>query len=135
MADEAPINRRRYPRAGPVIIRCEFSHRASAAEGYLVSLSEAGAFLSTDERIAVGERLVLRVSLPWQMGEIHAEAEVIYEIAAPDSGHQSSPGVGITFVNLGLEEQERIRRYVVKFHELATRLGKQASSSEEDLFE
>jgi hypothetical protein len=77
MADEAPMNRRRYPRAGPVIIRCEFSYRASAAEGYLVSLSEAGAFLSTDERIAVGERLVLRVSLPWQMGEIHAEAEVI----------------------------------------------------------
>lgn len=123
MTDESMKDRRKHPRVGPVVIRCVFSLGDEATEGYLVSLSEGGAFLSTSASIAVGETIALRVSLPWQMGDIVTDAEVIHAVGASGSGpHESSPGVGISFLSLASEDQERIRRYVTKFHELAARL-------------
>lgn len=123
MPDESMRKRRKYPRVGPVVIRCVFSLGDEATEGYLMSLSEGGAFLSTSSSIAIGKTISLRVSLPWQMGNILTDAQVIHAIGASGSGpHESTPGVGVCFLNLTPEDQERIRRYVTKFHELTVRL-------------
>ena len=117
------MERRKHRRLGPLLIRCVFSVRDDAAEGYLVSLSEGGAFLSTGESLVVGETIVVRVTLPWRIGNILSEAEVVYTIPVSGTGpHNSSPGVCIRFVNMSPLDQERIRQYVEKFHELAARL-------------
>lgn len=123
MTNEENASRRRFPRAGPVVIRCVFSIGDTTDEGYLVSPGEGGAFLSTDMSIEIGETVALCVNLPWQTGDILTQADVICAIGVPHSGpHQSSPGVGLSFTNLAPEDQERLRQYVAKSHELAARI-------------
>ena len=119
------MEQRRHPRVGPLVIRTTFPIRETSDEGYLTSLSEGGAFLCTEEQIALEEKLTLRLTLPWEIGEIRAEAEARYVISKTDPRAQSSRGVGLAFVGLSPLDRERIRHYVSKFHRLAARLEDQ----------
>ena len=120
------MEQRRHPRVGPLVIRTAFQIRETSDEGYLTSLSEGGAFLCIEEPISLEEKLTLRFTLPWEMGEIRAEAEARYVISKTDPSAQTcSPGVGLAFVGLSPRDRERIRQYVSKFHRLAARLEDQ----------
>lgn len=121
------MEKRQYRRVGPIVIGAEFTLGERICHGYLVSLSEGGAFLATHETIAVGERMTLRVRLPWGMGELQSETEVVYTISEFDRGpYDHSPGVGLVFLGLGSADKDRIRRYVAKFYQLAAQLEGQS---------
>ncbi len=117
------MEKRKYPRVGPIVIGTEFTLGQRTRHGYLVSLSDGGAFLATDETIPVGERMTLQVSLPWGMGELQSEAEVVYTITESDRGpYDHSPGVGLVFLGLSSADRDRIRRYLSKFYQLAAQI-------------
>jgi Tfp pilus assembly protein PilZ len=115
---------RKHPRLGPLIIKAEFDGERCRGEGYLTNLSLGGAFLAVDEMPLTGETLSLRITLPWRLGQISAEAKVVRQI---DSGHEdttSQPtGVGLQFTELSSSAEESIRLYMRRFSELAAQLN------------
>ena len=77
----------------------------------------------TDEELPIGEKLSLYFHLPWQLGEIEAEAKVVYIFSESDPRPANvPPGAGLAFVSPSAEQVERLRRYVARFQELARRL-------------
>ncbi len=117
------MEKRRYPRIGPVLVRTDCRLGDQNWEGYLTSLSEGGAYLVTDEELPIGEKLSLYFLLPWQLGEIEAEAVVVYAISESDAKPEGYPaGVGLSFVSPSAEHVERLRRYVARFQEIAAQL-------------
>ena len=117
------IEKRRYPRVGPVLVRTDCHLGDQNWEGYLTSLSEAGAYLVTDEPLEVGAELSLYFVLPWQLGEIEADAKVVYAISESHPRPEGYPaGVGLAFVAPSAEQVERLRRYVARFREIAAQL-------------
>ena len=61
--------------------------------------------------------------LPWQLGEIEAEAKVVYIFSESDPRPANvPPGAGLAFIALSDAEKETIRQYVSRFQELARRL-------------
>ena len=117
------IEKRRYPRIGPVLVRAECRLGDQNWEGYLTSLSAGGAYLVTDEPLEVGAELSLYFVLPWQLGEIEADAKVVYAISESDPRPEGYPtGVGLAFVAPSAEQVERLRRYVARFQEIAAQL-------------
>ena len=118
------IEKRRYPRIGPVLVRADCHLGDQNRDGYLTSLSEGGAYLVTDEEVPTGEKLSLYFLLPWQLGEIEAEAVVVYAISESDAKPEGYPaGVGLAFVSPNTEQVERLRRYVARFREIAGQLS------------
>ena len=117
------IEKRRYPRIGPVLVRADCHLGDKNWEGYLTSLSEGGAYLVTDEEVPTGEKLSLYFLLPWQLGEIEVDAEIVYAISESDAKPEGYPaGVGLSFVSPSAEQVERLRRYVARFQEIAAQL-------------
>ncbi len=115
--------KRRNPRIGPVLMRADCHLGDQNWDGYLTSLSEGGAYLVTDEEVPTGETLSLYFLLPWQLGEIEAEAVVVYAISESDAKPEGYPaGVGLAFVSPSAEQVERLRRYVARFQEIAAQL-------------
>lgn len=115
--------KRRSPRA-PVVVRCDFRFGEKSREAYLTSFSEGGAYLVTNERLAVGDKIHLESRLPWELGELETEAKVVYVISESDPRPANyPPGAGLAFVELSDAEKEMIRQYVSRFHELAARLS------------
>ena len=116
--------KRRHPRIGPVLVRADCHLGDKDWEGFLTSLSEGGAYLVTDELLVVGETLSLQFLLPWQLGHIESDAKVVYAISESDPRPDGYPaGVGLVFVAPSSEQVERLRRYVVRFREIAERLA------------
>lgn len=114
---------RRSPRLAPLLIRAEFHYGDQTEVGYLTNLSDGGAFLATEEFVPVGKILTLRMSLPWQLGELGLEAEVVwrsYEAGAKASHHPV--GLGLSFSHLRLEDREKLRLYMQKFYNLVREL-------------
>ena len=117
------MEKRRYPRIGPVLVRADCRLGDQNWDGYLTSLSEGGAYLVTDEEVPIGEKLSLYFLLPWQLGEIEVEAVVVYAISESDAKPEGyPPGVGLAFVSPNTEQMERLRRYVARFQEIARQL-------------
>ena len=117
------IEKRRYPRIGPVLVRTDCHLGDQNWDGYLTSLSEGGAYLVTDEELPIGEKLSLSFLLPWQLGEIEAEAMVVYAISESDAKPEGyPPGVGLAFESPSAEQVEKLRRYVARFQEIAAQL-------------
>ena len=118
------IEKRRHPRIGPVLVRTDCHLGDKNWEGYLTSLSEGGAYLVTDEQLVVGETLSLQFLLPWQLGNIEADAKVVYAISESDERPEDYPaGVGLAFVAPSAEHVERLHRYVARFQEIAAQLA------------
>ena len=80
--DEARASRR----VSPLIIRAKFQFGEKLFEGYVTNLSETGAFLATEERTEVGESFGLILDMPWTLGEVTAEAEVVWRTDQPGRG-------------------------------------------------
>ncbi len=118
------MDKRRYPRIGPVLVRADCHLGDQNWEGYLTSLSEGGAYLVTDEPLVVGATLSLQFLLPWQLGNIEAEAKIVYAVSESDPRPDGYPaGVGLAFVSPSAELVEKLRRYVVRFQEFASQLS------------
>ncbi len=107
--------RRRHLRLSSIVIRSKLRLGERSIEGYLTSLSMGGAFLTTDEPLHPGDVVELRFSLPWQLGEVSLEAQVRYE---------QPRGVGLRFLDLVPEAEEKLRLYVQRFQNLAAQMQK-----------
>jgi hypothetical protein len=111
--------RRKLERLSPLVIKTQFPSGGELRHGYMTNLSESGAFLATDEEIAVGEVLDLHFVLPWGLGEHDAKASVVWKTGCEDVEAEKIPvGVGLSFNTLDAEVTESIRRYMQRFHEL-----------------
>ena len=114
---------RRKPRIQPLVIRARVQHEGASRSGYLVNLSEGGAFLASGEPLAVGEVVELSVTLPWALGRLEARAKVVWrtqDFAARDQ--QQPEGFGLAFVDLSDEARGKIRLYAQRFFQLAAQL-------------
>lgn len=123
--NDNPANRRIHPRISPLLIRAEFSTGFGEIvyKGYVTNLSYGGAFLATPEVVPVGSTVMLHITLPWEMGRIEVEAEVMWKRAGKASTDEdSSPGLGLQFVTLGQESTDKLKLYFEKFTKLAARL-------------
>lgn len=116
---------RKHARFGPVLIRAEFrvDDVESVHKAYVTNLSLGGTFLATRESIPLGTRLAIRLSLPWQLGQIDVQAYAKWHRRAdPSSRNSQSPGVGLQFTNLDQESSRKIGHYLEKFQALADQL-------------
>ncbi len=118
------LGKRRHPRIGPVLVRADCQLGDRRWEGYLTSLSEGGAYLVTDEPLEAGAQLSAFFVLPWQLGNIEVEAEVVYAISESVEKPEGYPnGAGLAFLAPSASQVERLRRYVARFREIAQRLA------------
>ena len=115
--------KRRFPRVGPVLVHTSVRYDETTGYAYLTSLSQGGAYLVTKERLEVDQTLSLRATLPWQLGQIEAQARVVYVISEDTERPEGFPtGAGLEFAGLGEEDLLKVRSYVSKFRELAAHL-------------
>jgi Tfp pilus assembly protein PilZ len=117
-------------RVSPLIIRAKFQLGEKLLEGYVTNLSETGAFLATEERTEVGESFGLILDMPWTLGEVTAEAEVVWRTDQSGRGAERLPtGMGLLFLDVSDEGKKKLRTYIQKFCQLATQIGQQAVRS------
>jgi hypothetical protein len=110
-------------RLDPLVIRTEVNYGHTTQSGYLTNLSEGGAFLAMDELVPIGHKLQLRITLPWNLGGVSAEAQVIWRTyEAGPRAHRLPSGLGLSFIELSDEGRERLRRYMQHFHQLVAQL-------------
>jgi uncharacterized protein (TIGR02266 family) len=115
-------------RLRPLLIRTRFSHREIKKNGYVTNLSDGGVFLATEDPIPVGDRLTLRINLPWQIGQITVEAEVVWgNFDSRESAPEHPLGVGLSFVEPSSSAREKIETFVRRFHGLVAQLDDQPS--------
>lgn len=111
-------------RVSPLIIRAKFQLGEKLLEGYVTNLSETGAFMATEERTEVGESLGLILDMPWTLGEVTAEAEVVWRTDQSGRGAERLPmGMGLLFLDVSDEGKKKLRLYIQKFYQLATQIG------------
>lgn len=121
---------RKHARFGPVLIRAEFrvDDGKSVHKAYVTNLSRGGTFLATREPIPLGTRLAIRLSLPWQLGQIDVQAQAKwYRFGNASSRNSQSPGVGLEFTNLDQKSSRKIEDYLEKFQALADQLPSMVS--------
>ena len=75
------------------------------------NVSAGGLFLITQQPFEPGTDLLISFSLPKDGKKISAEGSVVWKREARDSGDQR-PGMGVQFMKIDKEDQERIRTYV-----------------------
>ena len=93
-----PSHIRKHERIGALRIEVKFNRGNDMGDGYLTDLSEKGAFLQTRRLFPVGEFIRLHVILPYQLGEVAAEARIVW-LSYEDSNHDPAPhGMGLAFV-------------------------------------
>ena len=117
---------RRNQRIGPLLIRAEYRDGANRREGYVTNLSLGGAFLATEEPPAPGRRITLGITLPWGLGNITVDAEVIWT-ALDSRGEGDTPaGVGLAFAAPSASTAESLRLYMQRFYSLAASIEERA---------
>ena len=79
-------------------ISTTFSCRKEMGEGFLSDLSEKGAFLNTGKLFPVGEIIRLRISLPHKMGEVTAEARIVWLNYRSHDLDAAPHGMGLAFI-------------------------------------
>jgi Tfp pilus assembly protein PilZ len=123
--DNNPANQRKHVRISPLLIRADFSRGVGekAHKAYVTNLSYGGAFLATREPLAIGSKLLLHITLPWEIGRLSVEAKVVWKREdAYTSEANPSSGAGLQFVALEKGSTEKLKKYFERFVELVGRL-------------
>lgn len=107
MRSTAQLERRRFERA-PILAQVEFeltnsSSGPSRVRRHMANISLGGMFISTEEPIRVGTRMVVRFELP-NKHRVIAVSRVCYT--------KKSAGLGVEFLNLDEEDREEIEAYI-----------------------
>lgn len=114
--------KRKNNRFGPLLIRAECWKDDDPLDGYLLNLSQGGAYMATHSTLIIGDTVRLRISLPWKLGEVKTEAKVVWRSGKPrkdDSETDITEGVGLAFIHLEHEAGEKLQLYMNRFSELA----------------
>lgn len=117
------VDLRKHPRISPLIIRARYESGGNAKEGYLLNLSEGGAFLATDELVPLEEVLNLRIDLPWDFGGVSVAAKVVWRSDTLSSTScESQEGLGLTFIDITPQASQKLQNFLEKFAELAAQI-------------
>ena len=118
---------RKHQRISPLIIRAYYQHGGNPKEGYLLNLSQGGAFLATNELLPIEEILSLRIDLPWDLGDVSVEAKVAWRRDRHQCAPEESPeGLGLTFTELTPRAGEKLQKFLDKFAQLAAQIEESA---------
>jgi len=122
--------KRTKPRFGPLVVKARLDTGDGFVEGYLTNVSAGGAFLAMDEPPPIGTELSLVARLPWNLGELRAQARVVWrnDPNSPDLARSGVTGVGLAFTRLEDGSQEVIDAYLQRFAELAAKLDDSVSA-------
>lgn len=124
---ERKIDLRKHPRIGPLIIRAEYKIGEVSQEAYLINLSQGGAYLATKELLPIEQSVHLRITLPWDLGDLSAEAKVVWRSdMMPDSKDKIPDGIGLSFTHLSAQAGEKLKRFMDKFSKLAAQIEEPA---------
>ena len=117
-------NARASRRVSPLIVRAKFQIGDRLRDGYVTNLSETGAFLATEELAEIGEPVGVILIMPWALGEVTAEAEVVWRTdVAGEEADRLPTGMGLVFQNVSVEGKKKLRQYIQKFCQLASQIG------------
>jgi uncharacterized protein (TIGR02266 family) len=107
MRSSAQLERRRFERA-PINAQVEFeltnsSSGPSRVRKHMANISTGGLFITTDEPIRVGTRMVVRFELPSNKHRVIAVSRVAYV---------RKGGLGVEFLSLDDEDREEIETFI-----------------------
>jgi uncharacterized protein (TIGR02266 family) len=107
MRTTAQLERRRFERA-PITAQVEFeltnsSSGPSRVRKHMANISLGGLFISTEEPIRAGTRMVVRFELP-NKHRVIAVSRVCYV--------RKGQGLGVEFLSLDPEDREEIEEYI-----------------------
>lgn len=107
MKSSAQLERRRFERA-PITAQVEYeltnsSSGPSRVRRNMANISIGGLFITTEEPIRVGTRMVVRFELP-NRHRVIAVSRVCYA--------RKGVGLGVEFLNLDDEDREEIESYI-----------------------
>ena len=81
----------------------------------------------TEELAEEGEPVGVILSMPWALGEVTVEAEVVWRTDVAGTGADRLPtGMGLVFVDVSADGKEKLRQYIQKFYQIATQIGQHA---------
>lgn len=99
-----------------LIIRATCTMSDRNVHGFVVGLSQEEAYFIPDDVINVGDKVSLRMTLPWGLGRIRATAKV------EELDHGSQPRARLALLGLSLEGRERVQQYLTRFYFMVARL-------------
>jgi uncharacterized protein (TIGR02266 family) len=108
MRSSAQLERRRFERA-PISTQVEFeltnsSSGPSRVRKHMANISTGGLFISTEEPIRAGTRMVVRFELPNSKHRVIAVSRVSYV--------RKGVGLGVEFLSLDDEDREEIESFI-----------------------
>jgi Tfp pilus assembly protein PilZ len=87
-------------------------------------VSQGGAFLTTNEPLPIDEKVQLVIPLPWEIGTIRAESRVAWRSDMMfDTDREPTPGAGLEFTHMSLEDAERLEAFMQKFNRLVDQIN------------
>lgn len=92
-------------RSERLVLRAELVHQARQIIAHTTELAQDSVFVRTDERIAIGEGVGLRLSFPGLMAPLDLDAQVIS--TDPGLGYGYAPGVKLAFL-AAPDERDRL---------------------------
>lgn len=106
-AQKAMLERRRFERA-PIQAQVEYeltnsSSGPSRVRRHMANISTGGLFITTEERLRAGTRMVVRFELP-NKHRVIAVSRVSYA--------REGIGIGVEFLNLDADDLEEIQAYI-----------------------
>lgn len=116
----------RMQRVSPLVIGAVYKKEGTVGQGYVLNLSRGGVFLSTKADFPLDDVFRLRFFLPFQLGQVDADVVVRWrtrDVPNPPAGVRE--GLGVEFVSIDEEMQDRIERFLQRFLELAHQLGEE----------
>jgi uncharacterized protein (TIGR02266 family) len=112
-ASQKPAEKRRSPRVGVprVVLKIQSAERLRA--NYLKDLSEGGLFLKADRLLPIDSDLTVELWPPGWTDPLALEAKVV-RLVEPSAGGNSVPGMGVSFQNVSLETEGRLRQLLAE---------------------
>ena len=116
-SEAAPRERRKHERI-EVLLEVDYRADETFLFAYVTDISAMGIFVRTTQPETPGTHLWLRFSPPGSEDgaaePIECEGDVIW-INPPRDGRSRNPGMGIQFIDLTIEQRDRILRLVRTF--------------------
>ena len=113
----------RMLRVNPLTISAVYKTADRVGQGYVLNLSRGGVFFSSDVGFEMGDQFRLRFFLPFQLGPVDAKVQVRWRTQdAETPPPELRSGLGLEFIEIDPEMQDKITQFISKFVELAEQL-------------
>jgi hypothetical protein len=111
-----PATERSHPRYGPTLITASLVAGNAVIDGHLMNLSEGGALFSGETLPPAESVVIVRLTLPGDLGQIACRARVAWVRTAGEPGRR---GAGLAFIEMTHEGRGRLASYLASYQRLA----------------